>query len=228
MNFHYYRAFAGRWEPYGRDVIGKTKWVRDRLAERGLGNKPVMVTEIGDPSEGPASDNQDYSDARSSRYVVQGLTRGLYAKLHSITWYQMVDVAGDPRKYGLLRSDYTPKPAYYAYQTHVREIGGLTNPTQTISGQLERYTFNAGDRQKIVAWINAGSPLPLTGIAGRGVWLVDKLGGRQIIWDGQAGDLDRRASYIGVQIGIEPVYIYPVRPKDLPRALLPVIRHAAR
>ncbi len=222
MNFHYYRAFHTRWDRHGVDVIGKAAFVRNKLLAKGL-NKPIMVTEIGHPSAGPAEDMQDYSDAASSRYVVQGLTRGQFARLHSLVWYQMADVPTDPRKYGLLRANYTPKPAYYAYQTHAREIGGLTNPTQALTGGLEAYTFNAGDRQKTVAWSSDNLTHTLSIAAGR-LWVVDKLGGRQIVYDGAPADADARAGYVGVPVWIEPVYAYPFLSIDQPRAMLPLIR----
>jgi hypothetical protein len=221
MNFHYYRAFHERWDRYGLDVIGKTSFVRTKLIAKGL-NKPIMVTEIGHPSAGPAADQQDYSDAASSRYVVQGLTRGLFARLYSMVWYQMVDIPGDPRKYGLLLSDFTPKPAYYAYQTHAQEIGGLTNPTQSLAGGLEAYTFNAGDRQKTVAWSSDNLTHTLSIAAGR-IWVVDKLGGRQIVYDGAPADADARAGYVGAPVGIEPVYAYPFLAVDQPRVMMPLI-----
>jgi len=223
MNFHYYRAFHERWDRWGLDVIGKTTYVRNQLLAKGL-NKPIMVTEIGHPSAGPAEDQQDYSDAAASRYVMQGLTRGLYARLHSITWYQMVDVESDPRKYGLLRSDFSPKPAYFAYQTHAREIGGLTNPTQSLAGGLETYTFTAPDRLKYVAWSSDDLTHTLSVAAGR-LWLVDKLGSRRMIVDGAPADQDGRAGYIGTAVGVEPIYAYRALAGDLsPRARLPMIR----
>jgi len=227
MNFHYYRAFHERWDPYGRDVIGKTTFIRNKLAAKGL-SQPLMVTEIGHPSQGPAGDNQDYSDAASSRYVAQALTRGIYANLHSLVWYQMADVPSDPRKYGLLLSDYAPKPAYYAYQTHAREIGGLSNPTQALAGGLETYTFNAGDRQKRVSWSTDNLTHPLS-IPGSVLWIVDKLGARRFVRDGTPADADgRRNGSVAALVGPDPLYIYPLLAGDLPaHVYLPAIRRLA-
>jgi len=124
MNFHYYRAFHTRWDPFARDVIGKATHLRGELATHGL-SKPIMVTEIGHPSAGPASDGQDYSNEASSRYVLQAHARGRAAGLHSMVWFEMVDSPIEPRKYGLLRSDQTVKPAYHAYQTVTEQLTGL-------------------------------------------------------------------------------------------------------
>ena len=154
MNFHYYRAFHWRWDQFGRDVIGKTTHLRDKLATYEL-SKPIMVSEIGHPSDGPASDGQDYSDEASSRYVLQAHARGLAAGLHSMIWFEMVDSSVEPRKYGLLAEDQTTKPAYDAYQTLVEQLDGLPYLRDDSMGDLEVYVFDAGDRHKSVCWSNS-------------------------------------------------------------------------
>jgi hypothetical protein len=224
MNFHYYRAFHARWDPYGRDVIGKTNFIRGQLISNGA-LRPIMVTEIGHPSAGPAGDGQDYSDAASSRYVVQGLTRGRAADLYAMVWYQMTDVPADPRKYGLLLADHTPKPAYYAYQINTAELGAATYLGQENAAGLETYLFDAGDRQKRVAWSSDDLTHTLT-ITATAIWVVDKLGGRRIIGDGGPADQDAaRDGKVALAVGVEPYYVYPALPADTPlRVFLPALR----
>ena len=227
MNFHYYRAFHARWDPSGRDVIGKANFIRNQLAGKGL-SRPIMVTEIGLPSAGPASDGQDYSDATSSRYVAQAHARALSANLHSMTWFRMADAADDERLYGLLRVDYAPKPAYQAYQTLTREIAGAAYlRTDNVSG-LETYVFNAGGRLKYIAWSADAMTHTLSVTAGA-VWVVDKLGDRHVIADGAAEDRDgQRNGTVAVAIGVEPRYVYAMLAGDLPmRVFLPAMRRRA-
>ena len=216
MNFHYYRAFHWRWDPYGRDVIGKAAYIRGELAKVGL-QKPSMVTEIGHPSEGPAGDGQDYSDEASSRYVVQAYARGVAANLHSMVWFEMVDSSVEPRKYGLLKTDHTAKPAYLAYKTMTEQLfDGLPYLRDDSTTELEAYVFDAGDREKYVSW-SAGAVTQTLSISADAVWIVDKFGNRRSIGDGSTEDRDGvRNGAVTLNVGPDPVYVYPMLPADLP------------
>ena len=223
MNFHYYRAFHERWDQFGQDVIGKATHIRGELAKVGQ-TKPIMVTEIGHPSEGPAGDGQDYSDEASSRYVVQAYARGVAANLHSMVWFEMVDSSVEPRKYGLLKTDHTAKPAYLAYKTMTEQLfDGLPYLRDDSTTELEAYVFDAGDREKYVSW-SAGTVTQTLSISADAVWIVDKFGNRRSIGDGAAADRD--GSYNGsvtLDVGPDPVYVYPMLPADLRiRVYLPV------
>jgi hypothetical protein len=215
MNFHYYKAFAWRWNQYGKDVIGKATYIRTQLAAKGL-TRPVMVTEIGDPSAGPASDGQNYSEAASSTYLLQAYARGLAAGLHSMTWFEMADSSVEPRKYGLLTEDGVPKQAYRAYRTLTRELGGASYARTTSGGGLETYAFDAGDRQKLLSW-SSDSLTHTLSITATLAYRVDRLGDRTIVRDGSAADGDASAGRVGVAVGAEPVYVYPFVSADVQR-----------
>lgn len=226
MNFHYYRAFHWRWDQFGQDVIGKTNYMRAKLAEYQL-SRSIIVTEIGHPSDGPISDGQDYSDEASSRYVVQAHARGLAAGLQSMIWFEMVDSSVEPRKYGLLRTDHSPKPAYQAYKTLTTQLQRLPYLRDDSSTDLEVYVFDAGDREKSVCWSKVAISQTLS-ISADAVWIVNKSGDKRGVVDGTTGDSDGSVNgLISLSVGQDPVYIYPMLPVDLPvKTYLPAIARA--
>jgi hypothetical protein len=228
MNFHYYRAFHWRWDPFGKDLIGKTAYVRGVMAQAGL-QKPIILTEVGYPSAGPAEDGQDYSEEASSRYLMQAHARAHAAGLRAVVWFEMMDDPDDPRKYGLLRADGSAKPSYTAYQTFTRELAGLPYLRDASQGTLEAYAFDAGDREKLVCWsetVTQTMSLPAIG-----VWIVDKAGRRSGVLDGSPEDLDgRRDGVTSFPVGPEPRIVYPLVRSELPRpaAYLPRMSRGAR
>lgn len=214
MNFHYYRAFHWRWDPFGRDLIGKTAYVRGVLAQAGL-QKPIILTEVGYPSDGPAEDGQDYSEEASSRYLIQAHARAYAANLRAIVWFEMMDDPNDPRKYGLLRANGSAKPAYTAYQTFTREIAGLPFLRDDSQGTREAYVFDAGGREKTVCWSTAVTET--MSLPADGVWMVDKAGQRSGILDGSPEDGDgRRDGITSFPVGPDPRIVYPLELSELP------------
>jgi len=220
MNFHYYRAFHWRWDPFGADLIGKTAYVRGVLAQAGL-DKPIILTEVGYPSAGPPEDGQDYSDVMSSRYVAQALTRAHAADLRSVVWFEMMDDPNDPRKYGLLGADGTPKPAYSAFQTLTDEIGAAAFLRDESDAGMERYVFDAGGGRTIYVLWSTDAVTDTYTLAGRGLWITDKLGNRRGIRDGAPEDKDGIVNgLVAFDVGADPQYVSPMLAGELPAPAL--------
>jgi len=217
MNFHYYPAFATRWEDLyhcagvrGKGVICKAAYLRDKLATFGV-DKPFVCTEINQWS-GEAAGG---SDEKQSAYVVQSMVRGTSADLRAIIWFTLVDFE-EEWKYGLLNPNYSPKPAYLAYQTLAQELRGAEYQaplsfSETGSSQVEGYKFTlpCPDREQWVLWTTDGS--------NRGVsfpwpslrW-VDKEGNEHYVYDGGGGDLDGSINgRVRIYVGPSPIFAGP-------------------
>jgi len=197
MNFHYYPAFAYRWENLydcagvrGKGVICKATYLRDKLATFGV-DKPFVCTEINQWS----GEQHGGSDEKQSAYVVQSMVRGTSADLRAIIWFTLVDFE-EEWKYGLLNPNYSPKPAYLAYQTLTEELAGARYSRrlpdeETGSSQIEAYEFTlpCPDRLLWVVWTNADTRRRMDFPVSR-LRVVDKFGNETIVIDGQAEDLD--------------------------------------
>ncbi|MCP4168259.1 MAG: hypothetical protein GY759_20530 [Chloroflexi bacterium] len=51
INYHYFKAFAYLWG----SVVGKGQYLQGQFAQYGYANLPLIVTEFGDPSQGPTT-----------------------------------------------------------------------------------------------------------------------------------------------------------------------------
>lgn len=206
MNFHYYRVFRGRWEPYGVDIIGKTNYLRDKLASYDL-DKPIICTETGFWSENIGGGSPE----EQSRYVPQVFARSMAAGLQITIWFRLIDEEGlGARKWGLVDADLTPKPSYYAFQTLAQQLGPTDyvrtlTPADTGTGAIEAYEFAShyGSDRIIVAWTEDGLYHQIT-LIGIQVVVVDKFGGQTPVWDGDDGAVDGK---VRVNIGPSPVYL---------------------
>lgn len=216
LSFHYYPAFADVWNRYGNDLGGKAAYLRSELERFGL-RKPLVVTEVGQPTAGPPGDEQPYSDERASRYVVQAMARGMVADLQTIIWYTLVDHPADPRQYGLLRSDGSPKPVYEAFQVLVRELGaaklGKALSEQEVGGgKVEGYLFALADgSQKALLW-SLSEREETVRCRGTTLRLVGLYGDKRAVQDGGDGDADgQQDGWVSVRVGPAPVYVSEAR-----------------
>jgi len=79
--------------------------------------------------------------------------------LKIIAWYTLVDKAEDPLKYGLLQSDLTPRPAYYAYQVLTQQLDGYEFDQQLVVSEkpwIQIYRFDRDGVKKLVLWRDSG------------------------------------------------------------------------
>jgi hypothetical protein len=234
FNFHYFPDFTGEWERWdpnsqdrkmgwlpaptcgdefdgkdtayeagGIDVIAKATFLRNRMQACFGSSKPIWITEIAEHGY----ENDPSSLDKQARYVIQGNVRALAAGVKNITWYAL-STPNDSYQQGLLNDDWTPKPAFYAFQTLTKELKFYTySRTLTIPGG-EGYVFQDGcGTEKTVAW-GAGASLWLNG------WTkahtVDYLGNSQTIQDGGAGDADGRVDgSISLSLTAGPMFFEP-------------------
>jgi hypothetical protein len=214
MNFHYYLAFAGNWEAYGIDILGKYSYLNEKLASYGV-HKPFICTETSMWSD----EAHDGSDELQSRYVSQVFARTMSAGFRFTIWFRLVD---DDQlgtvKWGLLDPDHRPKPAYGAYQTLARQLGGAaflrTWPeTETGSPLVEAYEFGPGQgltwpdgtARIVVTWSNDEEDQRHSlAVSAAALVQVDKNGVETPVQDGDDGQVD---GLIHLAIGPSPVYL---------------------
>jgi O-glycosyl hydrolase len=115
----------------GADSLTRVDAVRDLLARAGDAGKPVWVTEFGwstNESCGRSGEPAGVSELEQAAALRSGF--GLFAArpwVHAAFWYDIRDDGDDPcaheARFGLLRptGPSSPKPAYGALQTLVRE-----------------------------------------------------------------------------------------------------------
>jgi streptogramin lyase len=210
MNFHYYPYFRSRWEPYDVDIIGKTDYVRQKLAAYGFGGTPVVCTETSWPSNATWGNHE-----LQSRYVIKGYARSKAADLEAWIWYAVRDI--DSSHPGLLDNELFPKPSYTAYETMTTMLDKTIyhrplTLAETGSSQIEGYMFQkaCGGRIDVVwtedsTWFNADDDplIPMTVQAGT-LRVVDKLGNETWAGDGNDGAIDGQ---ITVVVGGSPLYL---------------------
>jgi hypothetical protein len=214
MNFHYYPLFAYKWEAYGTgiDIIGKTNYIRNKMAEYGA-DKPLICTETSMWSNCIDEDVEVLcgSDEKQGRYVPQVYARSRAVGLEFSIWYMLYDVdevwAWD---YGLLDANLNPKPSHQAYLTLGRQLLGTDfsrtlSLSETGSSQVEAYEFleQDGTHRIVVAWSNDGLDHPLR-LPAASLVRVGKYGEEATIYDSDDGQAD---GYVVVSIGPSPVYL---------------------
>lgn len=221
LNLHYFPDFHDEWErwtsgnpptcgivddgvgtPYeawGIDLIAKTKHLRNRMHTCFGVDKPVWVTEIGEHGFAGAS-----SLAEQARYVIQGNARGLAAGAEHITWYAL-NAPNDPWAFELLFDDWTPKPAFYAYQTLTSELGGYEHARTLDVPNVEGYVFEDPSlHEKTVAW-GSGT---LSFTPADQLRVVDRQGTETFVEDGGPGDVDGSLNgAVELQLSADPVFV---------------------
>ena len=223
LTFHYFPGYHAEWErwvphgnpptcglvedglgtPYeawGIDVIAKTNHFRNRMSTCFGVDKPVWVTELGEHGYS----NDPDSLAQQARYVIKGNVRALSAGVENISWYAM-DTYNDNYETALLFEDWTPKPAFYAYQTMTAELTGYEYARALDVPSAEAYVFtDVCGQEKTVAW---GSGTLTVASAGR-LRVVDRDGNETVVVDGGAGDVDGvQNGVVMLQLADEPVFV---------------------
>jgi hypothetical protein len=241
LNFHYFPDFRAEWDrwnpqsadrrydwipaptcgvvddgegtPYdveGFDIMAKATHFRNRMEVCHGVAKPVWVTEVGEhgyPDDQESLDNQ-------ARYVIKVYARALSAGIENISWFSLDSPPYDSQGQALLNPDFSPKPAFFAYQTLTRELDGYYeySHSQNIcswsrsgaSCSLETYTFKDDNQNaKMVAWGKRSLTFTTSKLR-----VVDRNGVESIIMDGGNGDLDgKKDGSVEVKLTQEPIFI---------------------
>jgi hypothetical protein len=205
--FHYYVNNAHGWTNIGL----KTTAVRDLMIEHGA-NLPIICTEAGLTS----STLFGSSDQKQARSVVHMNVQGAASGLHALTWYVDRDTTvADPNweifaHSGLLRINYSRKPAYSAMQTLAQEVGSgqflrALNADDGVTGTLEGYRFKRDGRSGHVSvvWNNADATTTLTIPAAQALDLIRAVGLYGATVQPQPG----AGGALTLSVGADPVYL---------------------
>lgn len=188
LNIHYFPSFAPEWEQWapdnaptcgivddgqgstyeswGIDIIAKSNHLRNRMNVCFGVAKPLWITELAE--RGSAGDEK--SLVNQARYVIKGNVRALAAGAEQITWFALVSPPYDPHQQGLLyEDDWSPKPAFYAYQALTSELAGREYYLTIDEPDVEGYSFRRPQGpDTTVVW-------------GTGTWTVDPAGAVRVV-----------------------------------------------
>ncbi len=209
-NFHYYPFYRGTWESYGRDIIGKAKFVSQTLVAHHF-VRPLFATETGWPT------GSDWGGVElAARFVPKSFARALAAGLSATVWFSMLDAdSSDP---GLIDDYNTPRPSYIAFQVLTSLMNGAKYlGVASVSDPLEGYQFLAFDKRLDLYWYDCplvkapppGGPVDCSNtatlkVSASRVGVIDKLGVQSIKNDGDDGVVDGK---ITLTVGSSPIYI---------------------
>ena len=241
LNLHFYTDFSAEWDRWnpdsadrrygwipaptcgivddgvgtaydvqGFDIVAKTTHLQNRMNACYGVSKPVWVTEVGAHGY-PADQNSLDSQAR---YVIKVYARALSAGVKNITWFSLDRPPYDRFEQSLLNPDFSPKPAFFAYQTLTSELDGYYEYSHDrnrcywdnsgVTCYVEAYIFkDESQNEKTVAW--GSTSLKFSAHTLR---VVDRFGKETIIRDGSNKDEDGIADG-KVKLGLseEPVFI---------------------
>jgi hypothetical protein len=164
-------------------------------------DKPVWVTELAEKGDS----DQPLSLAIQARYVVMGNVRGLAAGVKTIVWYALT-TPNDNYDQQLLFDDWSPKPAFYAFKTLVRELKGYEYQQTIGDASVEAYVFisPSSRQEKVVAW-GSGK---LTFDSASRLRVVDRYGNITEVEDGGHGDYDGKQNNVIIyKVSHEPSFI---------------------
>lgn len=205
MAFHSYTVFRNVWEQYGADLIGKTNYLKNKLASYGL-TKPMAITEMAQWSAKPGDTS---TDEDQMRYVTQGFVRALAADIKLTIWFNMQDTVSEAIKYGLVNPDLTAKPAFTTYQKLTTLLSGTVySGTLQIGGvapsNVEGYTFTLpSGMTRHVLWATADGTVKVD-FPGKSGSIRDKNGTLTTQADAADGASDGKVS---VSVTKSPIYV---------------------
>lgn len=149
-------AYCDPRSPEDGGYAEKLKKLREIMTRNGDGTKPLWLTEEGWPT---APGKKNYVNEKlQAEYLVRAHAHALATPgLETFFWFLMTDggnwESDYEQSYGILRSDWTPKPAGIAYATMTRLLGGATfAETISMKGSVRCQVFRSGPGVVLVMW----------------------------------------------------------------------------
>ncbi len=167
--------------PEHSDLLGDMRNIA-ALCDRFGGVRPIWITEIGYPTyNGPASSSEWWSAQMLMRTYLTAWSSGLVQK---VFWYDYRDDGTDPGdaecNFGIVRRDWTPKPAYEALKTMATTLDGFQPEGRIdIGDDVRVLRFRRGDETRIAAWASGKNgrrpvPTPSDHVIVRSPWQEDR------------------------------------------------------
>jgi len=136
------------------------------LARYGLAGKQVWINETNAP---PSNDPQEppWSTPRfqitleeQAAFIVQQFSLAFAHGASRVQVYKLRNTAEHPESiepFGLLRADDSPRPAFSAFQTLTRYLGGFTAARAERQGDVTAVTFERDDATTTVLWTDGAA-----------------------------------------------------------------------
>ena len=131
--------------------------------------KPIWVNETNaspnlDP-DWPVERPQFQVDLeQQAAFIVQAYALGFSSGVSHMSVYKLLDINIAPggESFGLLRPDKSRRPAFYAYQTVIEQLGGFTATGRTQSPRHYEVSFNTPRGLTRVLWARTAEPVTLS------------------------------------------------------------------
>jgi hypothetical protein len=156
------------------DVRTIAQIYRQTLQSHGI-DKPLWLSESNvapydDPATPRSPDLMHDTMAEQANFVIEAFAYGLSAGVQRLSIYRMADDPNDQSgPWGLLHSDGTPRPAFQAFQTAVREFSGATDVQYHEQPYLATLSYDLGADKVWLFWATGNAPVtgsaPLVGNA---------------------------------------------------------------
>lgn len=181
-------------------------------------DKPIWINETNaaptmDP-EWPVERPQFQVDLEQQAwYIVQAHALAFAAGVESVGIYKFSDVLEAPgtESFGLVRADFSERPAYHAHQAVIEYLRGFETVERERAAHYEQVTFTGPERTTRVIWARDQQQLTLSlpAVAGEAL-LVEATGETQIIPAGGGAytlTLDGARCYDACIIGGPPLLL---------------------
>ncbi len=164
------------------DVMRIAQIYRQTLQSHGI-NKPLWLSESNaapydDPATPRTPDLMHDTLAEQADFVIEAFAYGLAAGIQRLSIFRIADDPTDlSGPWGLLHYDGTPRPAFSAFQTAVRQFSNATNVQYKETPSVASISFDRGSDKVWLFW--ATGTVAVTGSApllGNAAVLVDKNG----------------------------------------------------
>ena len=215
LAFHYYPAFADRWDAFGSGVAGKAAYLRQELARYDL-DKPLALTEIGHPTRGPDDDFMTYDEVSTARFVAPALTLARAAELAPIIWFTAVDKPDEPLLFVERSAAFQPEPSYSAYRAVLPALQGSAYYGEyPVEGPGQAHRFQHVDQLTVVAWADGEDAL-LRLQADRAL-ITDRLGRTEQVVDGGENDSDNQEDgVLSLPLTLDPIIVLLDQAAEVP------------
>lgn len=213
LGFNDYLIYNVYYWEYKYPQIGvgaKAQALREIMARHGF-NLPLIITEMSARPTLPA--REGVTQRVQARLLAQMYTQLLYYDIELGLWWTWddypencsVDVDCSVFKFGLIDTNLTPKTAYFAYQTLIRELRGWQPDTLRDKKEFVDFGFRRGAERKRVLYVPSDpfGPDPASvdvRFQARALRVTDMLGRIYRYEDGGTGE-------IVLTVGPDPLYV---------------------
>jgi hypothetical protein len=163
------------------DVLRISTIYKNVLASHGI-NKPLWLSETNvapydDPQARAHPDAMHETMGEQADFVVEAFAYALAAGFQRMSIFRMTDNGEDTGPWGLLHPDGTPRPAFVAFQTAVKQFSGGSNFVLTDQPYLETLTYDRGASKVTLFWASGQASVQgVVSVIGNQIYRVDRDG----------------------------------------------------